>query len=319
MNRTDTFFDTFGDANPQRRFDMSVVIPTICRPTLKQAIESIYDQDIGGRVQILIGLDMPGRLPMVVLAPPTGFTVHTFWPGYSTSSRHGGPTPSHDGGALRTVLTYLANSPYVAYLDDDNWWAPNHLSSLRGAIEGKDWTWSLRWLVHPESRLPIAVDQWESCGPGGGLRTLPHGGFVDPSCLMINKTLCRSAPQCWTFPLLENDMMTADCTVYSFLSQMHTHRGTGEATAFYTMNAADSLHRQRVEWIGADNYAEAGQMPDDYAAAMAARVAAYRTRKAEQTSETDAARDAALKAAESYMAALDINAGVLAEMSDAAD
>ena len=103
--------------------------------------------------------------------------------------------------------------------------------------------------------------------------------------------------------------MSSDCTVSAFLTEMHTSRGTDEATAFYTMNARDRLHPKRIEWIGAGIYAEGGQMPDDYTAAITARVAAYRERKAEQAAETDAARDKALEDAARYMATLDLNAG----------
>jgi len=302
------------DADLQTPFDAAVVIPTIGRVHLKRALQSVYAQDFPGRIHLLIGMDKDSLLPCP--EKPDNVTVQILWPGFSTSTRHGGLTPSGDGGALRTILTYLANSPYVAYLDDDNWWATNHLSTLRSAIEGVDWAYSQRWFVHPETSLPLAVDRWESCGPGRGLRTAPMGGFVDPSSLMIDKTKCRSAPQCWTFPAVESDPMSSDCTVVGYLTQMHISRGTNEPTSFYTMNSADPFHPKRLEWIGADVYEEAGRMPDNYMAAMAARVAAYRQRKDEQAVETNAARDTALAEAERYMAALDINLGRLLEVQE---
>jgi len=45
----------------------------------------------------------------------------------------------------------------------------------------------LRWFVHPQSRRSICVDQWETVGPERGIFQERFGGFVDPSCLMLNK------------------------------------------------------------------------------------------------------------------------------------
>ena len=302
-----SYLTTFGD-NLQTPYDAAVVIPTVLRPTLRRAIESVFAQNLPGRIHVLVGMDVPGRAWPSFADRPENVTVQTFWPGYSTSTRHGGTTPTGDGGALRTILTYLANSAHVAYLDDDNWWAPHHLSTLKAAIAGVDWAFSQRWFVHPETSLPVAIDEWESCGPHRGIRAWPPTGFVDTSCLMIDKTLCRSVPQCWTFPFLENDPMSADCTVSSFLTEMHTWRGTGEATAYYAMRETDPMHAQRTIWCG-QNYVEAEMIDSDYAAAFTARVAAYRQRKAEQEAGTRAAQDAALSDAAAYMGALDLNVG----------
>ena len=101
-------------------------------------------------------------------------------------------SPAHDGGVLRGVLSYLASRPFVACLDDDNWWRPDHLRLLRGILEAC----SLRWFVHPQSRRSICVDQRETVGPGRGIFQERFGGFVDPSCLMLNKVTCD---RCYRF------------------------------------------------------------------------------------------------------------------------
>ena len=99
---------------------------------------------------------------------PRNHAVLFFYPGYSTSCRHGGLHPAWDGGVLRTLLSYLANSRYVAYLDDDNWWDGSHLESMRLALEGCEWAYARRWFIHPKSRRPICPDEWESIGPNRG-------------------------------------------------------------------------------------------------------------------------------------------------------
>src|SRR5262249_10922795 len=112
-------------------FAVAVVIPTVRRGSLVRAVRSVYAQDIAGTIQVLIGIDQPlgdgSALTQIERECPAHCLLSVFDLGYSTSVRHGGLHPSHDGGVLRTLLSYAAHSRYVAYLDDDNWWAPNHL------------------------------------------------------------------------------------------------------------------------------------------------------------------------------------------------
>jgi hypothetical protein len=256
------FLRNYGDMDLQTRFDVAVVIPTLLRPQLRVALHGIFRQRFIGRIQVLVGIDKPvGDLSVIdaaCAARPPHCAVQVFWPGYSTAARHGGMTRAGDGGALRCVLTYLANAPFVAYLDDDNWWGPDHLAQLRGVTEQADWGFSLRWFVHPDTRRPAGVDIWESVGPGKGVFNEQFGGFVDPSCLMINKTKCPVAAPHWNFPLCRGDIGTADRAVFKFLASRHSWRGTGKPTAFYTMNPNDGRHDWRVRVLGAA-YAKAGQ------------------------------------------------------------
>jgi hypothetical protein len=255
------FLRSFSDDQLQAPFDAAVVIPTVLRPSLRQALEGIFAQNFGGRIHVLVGIDTPkGELDAIEAAcalRPRHCTVQVYWPGYSTSARHGGVMKPGDGGALRSVLTYLANSPFVAYLDDDNWWGPNHLKWLRTALAQAEWGFSLRWFVHPETRRPVCVDRWESVGPGQGVFNERFGGFVDPNCLMVNKLACPLAAHHWAMPMFNNPMLS-DRSVFAHLAQTHKWRGTGRPTTFYTMNAADGLHSIRVQRMGAQ-YEAAGK------------------------------------------------------------
>ncbi|HET6308351.1 MAG TPA: glycosyltransferase family 2 protein [Rhodopila sp.] len=247
------FLRTYADTDLQPPMDAAVVIPTVLRPSLTQALHSVFAQDFPGRIHILVGIDAPrgdlAQIDAACAARPPNCAVQVFWPGYSTAVRNGGLTPPGDGGALRCILTYLANSPYVAYLDDDNWWDPAHLTQMRQAIDDADWAFALRWFVHPVTRRPVCVDTWESLGPDQGLFKETFGGFVDPSCLMINKVTCPLVAPHWNFPLAQ-DPMSADRNVFAFLKQRHRPHGTGNPTVFYTLNAKDGLHPMRLRLIG---------------------------------------------------------------------
>jgi hypothetical protein len=246
----------------QSTFDAAVVIPTICRPALAHALRSVFHQDLVGRIQVLVGIDKPQYDPMVIEATcaevPPNVAVQVYYPGYSTSARHGGIAPARDGGVLRCVLSYLANAKRIAYLDDDNWWRADHLRLLLRAIEHADWAYSLRWFAHHESRRPVAVDRWESVGPDRGGYREQFGGFVDPNCLMIDRLRCGGILPNWNRPLTTDPGgMSADRNIFDALRRNFRAAASNEATVFYTLDPNDPQHPFRMRQIGADYEAAA--------------------------------------------------------------
>lgn len=99
----------------QDPFDVAVIIPTLLRPELVRAVESVFRQDIKGRVQILIGIDVAlggasglQALQALQARTPANMHITVLDPGYSTSERHGGLYSNRFSGAMRTILSYLA-------------------------------------------------------------------------------------------------------------------------------------------------------------------------------------------------------------------
>ena len=259
-----SLFATFADPDVslQEPFDAAVVIPTILRPELAQALESVFAQDFPGRIQVLAGIDVPrgdiALIEEVCASRPANCVVQLFHPGYSTSSRHGGLCAAWDGGVLRTVLSYLANSRLVAYLDDDNWWAPGHLRLLADAIRDRDYAYSMRWFVHHRTGRVVARDTWESLGPGKGVYAGNFGGFVDPNCLMIDKTRCANVLPLWTKPLAgDHKGMSADRSVFDALAKYFRGGAVEKPTVYYRMDPNDGMHPARLQ-VMAHGYAEAG-------------------------------------------------------------
>jgi hypothetical protein len=243
------------DARLQEPFDVAVVMPTIMRPELKDALRSVFAQTFQGRIHVLIGIDRKeadlSMLDAACVGRPANCVVQVLYPGYSTSVRNGGLSPARDGGVLRCVLSYLANSPYIAYLDDDNWWRSDHLRLLHAAMTNADWAFSLRWFVHPASRRAICIDQWESLGPGLGAFNTEFGGFVDANCLMLNKLTCEPVVCEWNRPLAGDPKgMSADRNVFNVLLRYFRGAGTSQPTVFYTMDPADDRHELRVSLMG---------------------------------------------------------------------
>jgi len=246
----------------QEPFDFAVIMPTTLRPTITDALRSIFEQDLSGSVQTLIGVDWSDGDPLLIEDAcrdvPANHSVLFMYPGYSTSTRHGGLHPAWDGGVLRTVLCYLANSRRLAFLDDDNWWAPQHLSSMRKALNGYDWAYARRWFVHPRSRVPICEDVWESIGPGQGIFAA-NGGWVDPNCLAFDKLACEAVLRWFSIPLRNSPKaMDADRNVLRILSTEFKGVATGETTVFYAVNEGDPEQPSRLDRIGHDRYRSLG-------------------------------------------------------------
>ena len=234
----------------QTPFAAAIVMPTILRPSLERAVRSVFDQDLDGRIQLLIGVDAAlgdaALLDRLELECPDHVAMTVFAPGYSTSVRHGGLYPNRFSGALRTILTYLANARHVAYLDDDNWWAADHLSSLKSAMGEDAWAWSQRWFVEAEMDEPICIDEWESVGPGAGIFLDKFGGFVDPSSLMIDKLACHEILPYWAMSPFE-DGTGEDRLIFAGLTRIAPGQASGAATSYYRIEPADAMHLSRLQ------------------------------------------------------------------------
>ncbi len=178
----------------QTPFDVAIVMTTVVRPSIQQAIRSVFAQQSGGRIQLLVGIDKwqgeRALLDALIAECPSHVAITVVDLGYSTSKRHGGLYPSGYGGSLKTLLSYAANSRYVSYLDDDNWYTPEHVASMRRAIEGKAWAFALRNFIDRDSGEFLCPDRWESMGPGRGVYAEAQGGFVDTNCFLIDAQAC---------------------------------------------------------------------------------------------------------------------------------
>jgi hypothetical protein len=130
------FVKIFGEpgAQLQNMFEAVAVIPALLRPEVADSLCFVFARDLRGRIHVMIGTHkFAANLSMldpICWARPFNCLVQVFYPGYSTAGRHYGLSPAGSGGGQRCILSYIANRPYVAYLDDDDWWQADHLRLL---------------------------------------------------------------------------------------------------------------------------------------------------------------------------------------------
>ncbi|HJV90388.1 MAG TPA: hypothetical protein VJ623_08800 [Holophagaceae bacterium] len=232
--------------------DISVVVVTVCRDSLYRSIRSIFTQDFEGTIQILIGVDVErfGSISQIMEALarecPPRITLTCINPGYSTSARHGGVHSCWFGGSLRTALSFLASSELVAYLDDDDWYQPQHLRLLHKAIQGKSWAFTLSNYADPNNDRILGPDKIESLGPNKGVFKDKFGGFVRPSALLLNKINLLHILHLWSFsPFPSGD--GEDRLIFNELLKFHDYGETGVPTVNCALDPADGMHAFRLQ------------------------------------------------------------------------
>src|SRR4029077_7549481 len=102
MPTTPSYFQpsAAADYDLQRPADVAVIMPTVIRPTLQEALRSVFNQSPARRIQVLIGIDRPSGdvslIEAICADRPAHCRVNVIYPGYSTSVRHGGLHPAYD-------------------------------------------------------------------------------------------------------------------------------------------------------------------------------------------------------------------------------
>jgi len=245
--------------------DCAVVITSCLRPTLTRAVRSIFRQDFAGSLHVVIGVDLAAdnqavrdaaraALSQLLEECPAHCRLTVIDPGYSTARKRGGLYSNSSGGVMPTVLTLAADSRYVAYLDDDDWYGPEHITTLLDAVRGRAWGFSLSWYVNPANAEPMCIDVLESAGPGRGAYRAALGGFVRPSCLMVDQMQCAEFLHHWSLAATNEDR-GADRRIFHLLASRRPGWGeSGVASVFYTLTPTDVNHAQRLAYAAALGY-----------------------------------------------------------------
>ena len=134
---------------------VAIVTPTIGKPELIDAIKSVQNQtykDITHYVfidgmeyeQEIWKLQIPNNVKFVRLDENVG----KGWYGHR----------------VYAACSFLVNADIIIYLDEDNWYEPNHVEKLVNKInEGNDWAYSLRKIYDKDGNF-LCEDNCESLG-----------------------------------------------------------------------------------------------------------------------------------------------------------
>lgn len=114
-------------------------------------------------------------------------------------------------GAVFTAAPWLTNSDYIAFLNDDDFYDPEHIESLLSLTEGQhlSWAYSLRRFISPSGEA-FCDDNFDSLGfwpclYGNGTQFL-----VDQSCYLLRTEIARKHGNAWSTPKVADRILLRD-------------------------------------------------------------------------------------------------------------
>lgn len=204
---------------------VTVITPTTGAPELVDALISVEAQDYDGPIDHLVVVDGQEFLPKVIEIIERSKTNPTVMVlPYNTGA------DGWNGHRIYAAIPALVNTDYIAFLDQDNWYQNNHVSSLAAKLdnnENLELAFSLR-SIYGKDKTYITDDNCESLGlwpiwNSGGTRFL-----IDTSCFFFRTAFIRRTGRKWLH------QYNADA-IYS-MSLNSSFSGRYETTGLYTLN-----------------------------------------------------------------------------------
>lgn len=170
--------------------NIAVITPTIGTDYLPQTMHSVgnnaqhwivvdgiaYAQRVASMIQA-----HPYKQKFVVLPDNTSTPLQAF-----NDKEYAG---FFNGYRINAALPLLINTDYIMFLDEDNWFEPNHINSMIDALENNKWDWcySLRRLMDKDGNF-IANDNCDSLGIYPSYHEA-SGSFVDMNCYLFKTSV----------------------------------------------------------------------------------------------------------------------------------
>lgn len=122
--------------------------------------------------------------------------VHAIYIPEDTGDYGGGPSMAD----VFAAAPFLTNSEWILYLDDDNFFEPNHIETLLSFIKKNSlkWAYSLRKFIDVNGKY-ICNDNWDNLGHWSEVLGRPEDHqLVDNSCYMVHRSLAKRCALAWT-------------------------------------------------------------------------------------------------------------------------
>ena len=172
---------------------VTVITPSVGSPKLKDAIESVANQTYYCKHLIVCdGTEYFDKVYKLAVGGAIQFCV--------TPENTG--ANGFNGQRIYAAYPHLVNSDYVAFLDEDNWFEPDHIETLVKTIEAKnlDFAYSLR-KIHSPTKKYLCNDECESLGkwPIFMSRGSQYGNqyLVDTSSYLFKREFIQKTCHLW--------------------------------------------------------------------------------------------------------------------------
>jgi glycosyltransferase involved in cell wall biosynthesis len=171
-------------ASAEGRYPVSIITPTIGSPLLRRAINSVQSQSYA-KLEHIIVVDGPQGAKAAKAAIP----AHPRHPCHLVQLPFNTGRDGFNGHRIYGAAVFLVNSRYVAFLDEDNWFEPQHIALLMEQIEsrGLEWSYALRNIVAGDGRF-LMRDNCESLGRWP-VWDEPGRHLVDMNCYVLRRDI----------------------------------------------------------------------------------------------------------------------------------
>lgn len=233
-------------------YKVCVITPTMGNKKLKQAMESVQAQTVKDDIFHLVVGDGPTifeKLFQRDMALPISHKgaglQFTFCP-VNTGAN------GFYGHRIYAAYPHLIDSEFVLFLDEDNWWEPNHVETLVKLAKEKDldFTYSLR-KVYIEDEL-LAEDKCESIGKWPIWFTQDGEGkdyLVDTSSYCFKRAWLIQYSQLW------HSGWGGDRRFYKAVRHAAAHETTGLHTLNYRLPDMTKAYGGKMDFFAKGNEA----------------------------------------------------------------
>ncbi|HEV7367946.1 tetratricopeptide repeat protein [Arenibaculum sp.] len=208
---------------------VTVIVPTVGAASLGKALASVAAQT-HPRIELIVAVDGEEH------APPVEDALSRLGPEVAPIllrvPRNTGAN-GFNGHRLYATASFLAEGHFVCFLDEDNWWDPDHVAALvRVAVDHQlAWTHSLRTLWLPDGGF-LDRDDCDSLGAWPSW----HGRYhhVDTNCYMLRRDVAVALSPVWYQRVRSGE--SPDMDLCRRLLDLHPGvRGSGLYSVNYTV------------------------------------------------------------------------------------
>lgn len=143
---------------------VTVITPSIGSEKLKDALRSIQDQTYNNITHLVVADGLEEYQDQVLDVIQNTYTVRPNKNVVLVSSPENTGANGFYGHRIYAGYPHLINSDYIFFLDEDNWYEPDHVASLVEVLDrGNDFAYSLRKIFNPDKSY-VADDNCEALG-----------------------------------------------------------------------------------------------------------------------------------------------------------
>ncbi len=168
-----------------------VIIPTIGNDTLCWAVKSVTEQTYKN-VTVLVVVDgdryKEGVDELLAFNDLTKVKVSYLAENVGANGFY--------GHRIYAAFSNLINQDYVFFLDEDNWFEPNHVESMIKKLEdsNSEWVYSLRNICPSNNAVDAIQDNCESLGKWPAWTDCNH---IDTNCYCLKKEVAVLISTSW--------------------------------------------------------------------------------------------------------------------------